>query len=161
MTRTFGKKAGALTLLGDFLKTALALFACRMIFGTEGVFIGGIFCILGHAFPLFFKFKGGKGVVVAAAAMLVLNPIVCIICLLIFIVIVAFTGYVSLGSIIAAFLFPLLNYKWYIYFAPLALKTIFCILMGLFIIFLHRKNIVRLFNGTENKFGKNKTEKLK
>ncbi|MBO5023528.1 MAG: glycerol-3-phosphate 1-O-acyltransferase PlsY [Clostridia bacterium] len=162
MLRTYGKKAAALTVLGDALKAVVATLLGLFLMPGDGfAYVAAFFCMLGHAFPIFFKFKGGKGVVVAAAAMLVLNPIVCIICLLIFIVIVAFTGYVSLGSIIAAFLFPLLNYKWYIYFAPLALKTIFCILMGLFIIFLHRKNIVRLFNGTENKFGKNKTEKLK
>ncbi len=162
MLRTYGKRAAALTLLGDALKAVVA--TCIGLFvmpGDEFAYVAALFCMIGHAFPVFFKFKGGKGVVVAAASMLVLNPIVCLICILIFVVIVAFTRYVSLGSIIAAFLFPLMNYRLYVYFPPFPIKTIFCILMGLFIIFLHRKNIVRLFNGTENKFGGNKPEKLK
>ncbi|MBO5006304.1 MAG: glycerol-3-phosphate 1-O-acyltransferase PlsY [Clostridia bacterium] len=162
MLRTYGKKAAALTLLGDALKAVVA--TCIGLFvmpGDEFAYVAALFCMIGHAFPVFFKFKGGKGVVVAAASMLVLNPLVCILCILIFVIIVAFTRYVSLGSIIAAFLFPLMNYRLPVYFPSFPIKTIFCILMGLFIIFLHRKNIVRLFNGTENKFGGNKTEKLK
>ncbi len=162
MLRTHGKKAAGLTLLGDALKAVVSV--CLGLFlmpGDEFAYVAAFFCMMGHAFPIFFKFKGGKGVVVAAASMLVLNPIVCLICIVLFAIIVGFTKYVSLGSIIGAMLFPLLNYKMPVYFFPTAIKTIFCILMGLFIIFLHRKNIVRLAQGKENKIGKNKSEKLK
>jgi glycerol-3-phosphate acyltransferase PlsY len=162
MLRTYGKRAAALTLLGDALKAIVSTLLGLLLMPGDGfAYVAAFFCMVGHAYPVFFKFKGGKGVVVAAASMLVLNPIMCVLCILIFIVIVAFTGYVSLGSILAAFLFPLMNYRLPVYFPSFPIKTIFCIFMGLFIIFLHRKNMVRLFNGTENKFGKNKQEKLK
>ncbi len=162
MLRTHGKKAAALTFLGDALKAVLSV--CIGLFlmpGDEFAYVAAFFCMVGHAFPIFFKFKGGKGVVVAAASMLVLNPIVCLICIAIFVIIVGFTKYVSLGSIIAAILFPLLNYKLNVYFLPTAIKTVFCIMMGIFIIFLHRKNISRLLNGTESKIGKNNPKNLK
>ena len=129
--------------------------------GDEFAYIAAFFCILGHAYPVFFKFKGGKGVVVTAAAVLILNPLVFLICIAVFILIVLSTKYVSLGSIIAAILFPILNFKLFAYSVPMPIKTIFSVLIALFIIFLHRKNIVRLFNGTESKFGKNKPQKLK
>lgn len=162
MLRTHGKKAAALTLLGDALKAVASVcFGLFLMPGDEFAYVAAFFCMVGHAFPIFFKFKGGKGVVVAAASMLVLNPAVCLVCIIIFAIIVGFTKYVSLGSIVGAILFPLLNYKLNVYFLPTALKTTFCILMGIFIIFLHRKNISRLLNGTESKIGKNKPEKLK
>ncbi len=162
MLRVHGKKAAALTFLGDALKAIVSVLIGLVLMPGDGfAYVAAFFCMIGHAYPLYFKFKGGKGVVVAASSMLILNPIVFVLCLIIFAVIVGFTKYVSLGSIIGAILFPLMNYKMYVYFAPMPLKTIFGILMGILIIFLHRKNIVRLMNGTENKIGKNKPEKLK
>ncbi len=162
MLRTHGKKAAALTFLGDALKAIVSVLIGLVLMPGDGfAYVAAFFCMIGHAYPVYFKFKGGKGVVVAAASMLILNPIVFVLCLIIFAIIVGFTKYVSLGSIICAILFPLLNYKMFVYFAPMPLKTIFCILMGILVIFLHRKNISRLMNGTENKIGKNKPEKLK
>lgn len=162
MLRVHGKGAAALTFLGDFLKSAISTFLALLIMpGDEFAYIAAFFCILGHAYPIFFKFKGGKGVVVTAAAVLILNPLVFLICIAVFILIVLSTKYVSLGSIIAAILFPILNFKLFAYSVPMPIKTIFSVLIALFIIFLHRKNIVRLFNGTESKFGKNKPQKLK
>lgn len=162
MLRVHGKGAAALTFLGDFLKSAISTFLALLIMpGDEFAYIAAFFCILGHAYPVFFKFKGGKGVVVTAAAVLILNPLVFLICIAVFILIVLSTKYVSLGSIIAAILFPILNFKLFAYSVPMPIKTIFSVLIALFIIFLHRKNIVRLFNGTESKFGKNKPQKLK
>lgn len=162
MLRTHGKKAAALTFLGDALKAIVSVLIGFVLMPGDGfAYVAAFFCMIGHAYPVYFKFKGGKGVVVAAASMLILNPIVFVLCLIIFAIIVGFTKYVSLGSIICAILFPLLNYKMFVYFAPMPLKTIFCILMGILVIFLHRKNISRLMNGTENKIGKNKPEKLK
>lgn len=162
MLRTHGKKAAALTFLGDALKAIVSVLIGLVLMPGDGfAYVAAFFCMIGHAYPVYFKFKGGKGVVVAAASMLILNPIVFVLCLIIFAIIVGFTKYVSLGSIICAILFPLLNYKMFVYFAPMPLKTIFCILMGILVIFLHRNNISRLMNGTENKIGKNKPEKLK
>ncbi len=157
MTRTFGKKAGALTLLGDFLKTALALFACRMIFGTEGVFIGGIFCILGHAFPVFFKFKGGKGVVCTAATILFADPLVFVIMLAIFLVILFGFKMVSFASIMSVMIYP---YMLYLVHRVYGIHIIYAAICAILVIFLHRKNLVRIFNHTESKFtfGKKKKE---
>lgn len=157
MTRTFGKKAGALTFLGDFLKTAIALLACRMIFGTEGVFIGGIFCILGHAFPVFFKFKGGKGVVCTAATILFADPLVFVIMLAIFLVILFGFKMVSFASIMSVMIYP---YMLYVVHRVYGIHIIYAAICGILVIFLHRKNLVRIFNHTESKFtfGKKKQE---
>lgn len=160
MTRTFGKKAGILTFLGDFLKTVLALFACRMIMGTEGVFIAGIFCILGHAYPLFFKFKGGKGVVCMAACVLFAEPFVFLTMLVIFVIILFCFKMVSLASVMCMVIYPyMLNLVPRLMFGAdfYGIHIIYAMVSALLVIFLHRKNIVRIFNHTEPKINdKNK-----
>ena len=118
--------------------------------------------MVGHAFPVYFKFKGVKGVVVALGTMLVLNPAVCGACLLIWILLFSFTKYVSLSSMTAAVLFPLINFFWPFWFAPHPVQTIVSVLMAVFIIVLHRENIVRLAKGTENKINlKKKPENIR
>lgn len=154
MVRNFGKKAGALTFLGDFIKASIGLILCRIIFGVEGAFIGGIFCILGHAYPVFFKFKGGKGVVCVAVMGLFTSPLVLAIMLGIFAVILFGFKMVSFASVMSMLIYPFVEYQidgagpWVIYSMTAAAL----------VIFLHRKNIVRIFNHTESKvsFGKKK-----
>jgi glycerol-3-phosphate acyltransferase PlsY len=141
--------------------------------GDGFAYIAGLCCMLGHAFPIYYGFKGGKGVVVAAGTMLVLNPLVFLTCIGVWILIIIFTKYVSLAAIIAAVLFPLLNFFWYVkdyichasgefvaYSFPL--RTVFSVIMGVLIVWLHRENIVRLIKGTENKIGgKKKPENIR
>ena len=107
MLRTYGRKMGALTLLCDMLKAAVACTVGSLCLGlTVGGYMAAFFCMLGHMFPVYYKFKGGKGVAVAAASMLMLNPSVFAIILVCFLVIVGGTKYVSLGSVMCAFLYP-------------------------------------------------------
>ncbi len=171
MLRTHGKSAALLTLLGDLLKAVVSVvFVLFLMPGDGFAYIAGLCCMLGHAFPLYYKFKGGKGVVVAAGTMLVLNPVVFLICIVVWIILILLTKYVSLAAIVAAVLFPLLNFFLYVkdyfmtadYVVPYSflIKTIFSVLMGILIIWLHRENIVRLMKGTENKLG-GKKNKLK
>ncbi len=164
MLRTHGKSAAILTLLGDLLKAVVSVvFALFLMPGDGFAYIAGLCCMLGHAFPLYYKFKGGKGVVVAAGTMLVLNPVVFLICIVIWLIIIMLTKYVSLAAIVAAVLFPMFNYfipvKDYLISGGNALiKTIFSILMGILIVVLHRENIVRLMRGEENKIGAKKNK---
>ena len=102
MMRTYGKKAAGLTLIGDALKAIVACAVGYLMLGYIGCYIAGLFCVIGHMFPVFYKFKGGKGVVTGAMAILMGDPITFAIILLIFIIIVAFTRYISLGSIMSA-----------------------------------------------------------
>lgn len=154
MVRNFGKKAGIFTFLGDFLKASIALFACRLVFGVEGAFIGGIFCILGHAFPIFFGFKGGKGVVCVTVMGLFTSPLVLIIEVGIFAIIFFGFKMVSFASVMSMVIYPFIEFQvdgagpWVIY----------SLIAAALVIFLHRKNIVRIFNHTESKvsFGKKK-----
>ena len=163
MLRTYGKSAALITLLGDLVKAiASAVFGLILMPGDGFAYIAGIACMFGHAFPVYFKFKGGKGVVVALGTMLVLNPKVCGACLLIWILVVSFSKYVSLSSMIAASLFPLINFFWPFWFQPHPVQTISSVIMAAFIVFLHRENIVRLVKGTENKFSlKKKPENIR
>jgi len=163
MLRTYGKRAAVITLLGDLLKAVVsAIFGLILMPGDGFAYIAGIACMVGHAFPVYFKFKGGKGVVVALGTMLVLNPKVCGACLLIWILVISFSKYVSLSSMIAASLFPLINFFWPFWFAPHPVQTISSVIMAVFIVFLHRENIVRLMKGTENKFSlKKKPENIR
>jgi len=163
--RTYGKLPAFYTALGDFFKGVAAVFFGRYIFNLfgfnafDGAYIGGIFVLLGHLFPVYFKFKGGKGVLTSFGALLVINPIAFCIIAAICIPLVFIVKIVSLVSIIGAFLFPVLTY------AMLALKgrpaiidTGFAALFCLIIVFMHRQNIKRLLNGTEHKFGQPKNK---
>lgn len=162
MLRVHGKGAAVLTFLGDVIKSVVSTCIGLFLMPGDGfAYMAAFFCMLGHAYPVFFGFKGGKGVAVAAGAVLILNPLVFLICIIVFAIIVLGTRYVSLASIVAAILFPILNFRLFAYFIPLPLKSVFSVLMALLIIFLHRKNIVRLFEGKESKIGKNKPDKLK
>ena len=161
MLRTYGKSAAVITLLGDLLKAIVSAVLGLVLMPGDGfAYIAGIACMVGHAFPIYFNFKGGKGVVVALGTMLVLNPQVCAACLLIWILIVSFTKYVSLSSMTAAAIFPLINFFWPFWFEPHPVQTISSVVMAAFIVWLHRENIVRLAKGTENKIGSKKKPKL-
>ncbi len=159
MLRTYGKSAAIFTLVGDVLKTVIAVCVSWFIAGfyQEITLISGFFCILGHVYPVYYGFKGGKGVAVTAASVLMFDPVIFLILFAMFAIIVGFTKYVSLGSIICMLLFPLLVSNVY---GP-GWAVLLALLIGLFVVFCHRTNLVRLFNHTESKIslGKKKDKK--
>jgi len=115
--------------------------------GYAGMYIGGLAAIAGHAFPVYYRFKGGKGVLAAFVTVLFTAPLVALICLMFFITVVAVTKYVSLGSIMSVIVYPLVLYR----MTGPGLYNLIAIFIMLFIVFLHRANILRLVNGKENK----------
>lgn len=158
MLRTYGKKDAALTFAGDALKTAVAILIGMLLVGSlhGGNYVAGFFAILGHVYPCYFGFRGGKGVVTAATTILMLDPRIFLILVVAFVIIVAIWRYISLGSIVCAMLYPLLVY---VFGASFYSKTgvnntvavLFAFVIALFIIILHRKNIERLMTGKESK----------
>lgn len=158
--RTMGAKKTLFVLLGDIAKGAAAVSVGWALGGPVGKLTAGIFVILGHMFPLYFGFKGGKGVLVGAGAALATEPLVCAVLLAIFLIEVAVTRIVSLGSIIIAALYPvgtLINLIARGANLPTILfSTICCVIMAAMVIWLHRSNIERLKNGTEYRFGQKK-----
>ena len=169
MLRTYGLKSALLTLTCDVLKgvisACIGLFV--MPFYTGFVYVSALMCMIGHAFPIFYRFKGGKCVAAFAGAILVINPPVFVLLLLAFVAIVYGTRYVSLGSVICSAAFPLM-----INFMPFITITledgtfsaipptgiITAVLMAALVVFLHRKNIVRLWQGNESKLSFKKKE---
>ena len=156
MLRTVGKKAAAITLICDILKGVVAVVLAKLISGSvnEAIAtqIAAVLVVIGHTFPIFFGFKGGKGVATSIGILLVMNWQIGLICLSYGIVIIALTRMVSLGSISAAILFPILTI--FIdehYIAEGANFIIFGIVIAAIILFNHRANIKRLNNGTENR----------
>ncbi len=153
--RTVGKKAALLTLLCDALKGVVAVLIAIIagkIWTNVDVellkYLAGFFAILGHTFPIFFEFRGGKGVATAIGVLITLNWKIGLICLIFGLIVIAFTKMVSVGSILSAVLYPILtafmtNFK----FSSLILS----ILIALMIIFNHRENLKRIKKGTENK----------
>ena len=157
MLRTHGKKAGLITALGDFTKGVITAVLGYILFGYNGAAIAGLFAVVGHIAPVYYRFKGGKGVMVAASVLLMLDPIVFLISIALFVLIVYLTKYVSIGSIMAALVYPLIFVR---LGGHLGIPAITSILSGALIIYMHRGNIARLKEGTENKlsFGKKKAE---
>ena len=161
--RTYGKSAAAFVVLGDCLKAAICciiaiIVAYNTSLGVEnvklGIYAAGIGAVLGHNFPLYFGFKGGKGILVSVTALMFANWKIALVILIISILVMAITKYVSLGSVLGAVLFIVL---------PLIFETdnipylIFCIILAVLAIYKHKTNIVRLIKGEENKIsGKKK-----
>lgn len=153
MSRTYGKSAGIATLLGDVLKTVAAVSVARFLCGDVIAYMTGMFCALGHAFPCYYGFRGGKCVAVTAAMALALDPVVFVIAFAVFALVLAGTKYVSLASISAALMYPLvLNNLMTIRYGHGDLRIVFALAVCVLIIFLHRENIKRLIDGKENKF---------
>ncbi len=148
--RILGPGAGAAVLVLDAAKAALATYIGRHVGGTEVMtLLAAATAVLGHSFSPFMNFKGGRGVACAAGILLYLMPVVMVTLLVIWIIIIAVTRYVSLASIVIAALLPILI--WWNGRSPLYI--LFGILMAVFVIYKHRPNIERLLAGTEHRFG--------
>ena len=151
MLRTYGKKVAAMTFVGDFAKGILGVLIGRIMFGVMfGAYIGGMFCVLGHIFPCYYKFKGGKGVATTAGMILMTNWKVFLVVLAIFILLVYMTKYISFGSVMSYLLYPLLLSKMRLPTDP-SLGVIIAVIITCIGVFMHRGNIKRIFEGTENK----------
>lgn len=172
MLRTYGKKAAGLTLLGDILKTALAIIVGSILGGfgyIGGISLGayscelplnymaGFFAVIGHILPIYYGFKGGKGVLCTAAMALILTPIEFAILLAVFVLMVWWSKYVSLGSVTVAVLYPIVvsgHIK--IMFSGTDIKqngvmALITILLAIIIVYCHRGNLQRISDGTERK----------
>ena len=159
--RTYGKLAAVLVLAGDFLKGTFAVLLGSMIAGQLlGGWVASLLVILGHMFPAFFGFRGGKGVATAAGAILLLNPYSLAGLLAVFVVVTAATRYVSLASVLAAASFPLFTLAYGLRVgmtaSGAAITTAFALTEGGLVIWKHRGNIRRLLDGTENRLGSGK-----
>lgn len=158
--RTFGKGAAVVVLLGDVLKGIIAILLARFVCNifaidmvNEASQIAGIAAIVGHNFPIYYGFKGGKGVLTSVTVLMMIDYKLALCSLLVFIIIVAITRYVSLGSITAAaaFVVMVIVLKRYDLLA-------FGIIVASMLIIRHRSNIKRLIQGNENKLGQKKKE---
>ncbi len=165
MLRTYGKAAAAFTLLGDAAKAAVSVMVGTMLCGEAGAYIAGLCCVLGHSFPAYYGFKGGKGIVVTAVTILCLDWLAFLILFAIFVLLVATTKYLSLGSIIGMLLYPLMLNRMYPYthggMSEGAVPAIVSIINAALVIWLHRENLKRLWQGKENKFSLSKKDKFK
>lgn len=154
MNRVYGGTAAALTFVGDVMKQIVAVFLGVLMFDQVGAYIAGLFCMLGHIAPVFYRFKGGKGVLTAATMILLIDWQAFIILFIIWAVVLLLSRYVSLASMIAGFAYPAVVY--YTMKAGLGRPEPFSMICAMFvgcvIIFTHRDNIKRLYNNQENKF---------
>ena len=158
MLRSVGKKAAAITLICDILKGVvailIAMLAGKILANSNSsllVQIAGISVILGHTFPIFFKFKGGKGVATSLGVLIMSNWQIGLICLVFALVLIILTKMVSVGSIAAAILYPVLTlFIPQNYIVP-GNYIIYSVILAVLIVFNHRENVKRLLSGTENK----------
>ncbi len=166
MLRSVGKKAALLTLICDILKGVVAILIALLIgklnkevSGAILVQVAAFFVVVGHTFPIFFEFRGGKGVATSLGVIILVNWKIGLICLMFALILMILTRMVSLGSISAAILFPVLTIFINDHYLVEGNYIIFGIIMAVFIAYNHRSNIKRLLNGTENTISFKKTEK--
>lgn len=152
--RTVGKQAAAMTLICDILKgvvaVLLAMFAAYIWDDADAEalkYLAGLMSIIGHTFPVYYGFRGGKGVATSLGVLLIVNPQIGLICLVFALVIIIATRWVSLGSILAATLFPILT----IFMSDSFFAKLISVIMAVLVIFNHRTNLRRLKDGTESK----------
>lgn len=157
--RVLGKKYGWWVLIIDILKGTVAaslphFFSEELFWGYKDELlilqlVGGFTAVIGHVFPIFADFRGGKGVATSLGIVLGINPPAAFVCLSIFLLVFLTSRYVSLGAIIAALCFPLVSY--FFIHDDTRIMIIFTVVLGILVIWAHRKNIDRLLKGTENR----------
>ena len=165
--RTLGKGPAALVTIGDFCKGVLAVLISylllRTVGGTEPPFytnyVVAVMVLLGHCFPVFYGFRGGKGILVSAGVILVLNPLILLALLAIFLVVVIASRIVSLASITVAVAYPILTLIFGLVGQDpyLLWDVLVALCVGGAVVWMHRANIRRLIDGTEHKFGQKKS----
>lgn len=167
MLRSVGKKAAAITLICDILKgvvsIGIAIIVGNIVKNLDRELllqIAGIAVVIGHTFPIFFGFKGGKGVATSLGVLLMSNWQIGLICLVFALVLMALTRMVSLGSCGAAVLFPVLTLFINQHYTVLTegksgrVYFVYSVILAIIVLYNHRSNIKRILNGTENKLGK-------
>ena len=168
MMRTYGKTLGLLTIAGDILKVMVAIWIAFKIMDVDELKVtldnasdypqvvlksfAGLFAVLGHIFPCFFKFKGGKGVATSGGMVIMIDWRIALILLIIFALTILITKYVSLGSILMAVFYPVFIGIFYKDIILVLIATVFTII----VVVAHRENVKRLINHTENKIGQKK-----
>ncbi len=182
--RVLGKGPAALVLIFDICKAVIAILLAKGIFAISGVemftllgdtatlnvtyelgiLLAALGAILGHNYPIYYGFKGGKGIATSLGALLMIEWQIGLVCLVFALVLMISSRMVSLGSICAAILYPVLVWimgsAFGTSFKARMIYTIFAVLVAALAIYRHRTNITRLLNGTENKLWKTKAEKL-
>lgn len=157
VARVFGMKMGVFTFLGDVLKTVAAMLIGFFLLGETGKAVAGMACLAGHCWPVFFGFKGGKGVTVAASVALMLDWRFFAILVVVFFTTFLFSRTVSVCSIVSAAAYPICIFA-------LGLAAPINIVLGFFVmtlvIFMHRGNIRRILNHTEPKFAAKKKDRV-
>ena len=154
--RIYGKRAAIITFVCDFAKTVVAIMIGWCYLGYLTATVAGFMCFLGHIFPLYYRFRGGKGILCLTAMLFMLEWRVFLILLVIFLLIVKMTKYISFGSILGGMLYPLLfnrmNSGISNYFEGLGICQMVAILVAVIVVIKHWPNLKRIFNGTESKF---------
>ena len=148
MLRTFGFKAAALTFVCDMLKTVVSIVLGRLLLGELGMSIAGFFAMFGHMFPLYYKFKGGKGVACTATIALLISPPTFLCTLAVFIVVLIGTKMVSMASVMAALLYPLFMNA---FAHDFSMGVAMAVAEACFVVFMHRENLKRIWNYEERK----------
>ena len=166
MMRTYGVKAAVGTMLGDIFKVAIGILVAFAILGVPMKYIftnpadaaeiqrvmlykefAGLFCVFGHIFPLYFKFKGGKGVAACTGMVIIVDWRIALILFVIFVTVILISKWISLGSIVIAILYPVLIFVFYKNW----ILSLVALLFTAIVIIAHRENIKRLIKGEENK----------
>lgn len=166
MLRTFGKGPAAAVFIGDFLKAAAAVLLAKYLFsGIDAsadrqicAYIAGLCAVLGHMFPVYFRFKGGKGVVTAVAVFVTIEPLVFPFMAVIFFSTLFFFRMVSLASIISAIAYPFVTFGvlFLIKGESPIIPTVFAAIIGILVLIMHRANARRIINEEEPTIGKKK-----
>ena len=172
--RCYGKVPALLTLIGDLGKgivsVLLSILVFRIMVGSGSFdkqtvgYISGIAAIVGHIFPIYYGFRGGKGVLVSSSILLVIDPLTFAIIIPFFAIVLLISKYVSVASISAAMFYPFLTILLHYFvesepFGTCIVHTVLVAVTSILLIYMHKTNIQRLKNGTENKFfGKKKQE---
>ena len=149
VARVFGLKAGIVTLAGDMAKAALAGLAGVLIGGETGLSVACLACLIGHCWPVYFGFRGGKGIAVAGCISLLLDWRFFLALALFFALMAVLSRRVSFASCASAVVYPLL---YWLFNRGMSIQLAVCVIIAVIALILHRANIVRLIHGTEPVF---------